>query len=138
MDLVVDDFGFVLCGYVGDEMLVFGFGNVEVFVCFVDFGGEIFLVLCLFFGGVDEVFDVVEVDVVEVGILCWYWFVFEELIVFEMGFQYLFGFVFEGGDFVDDFFGDFLFGDGICSVFVVLVEFVYFQIVKFWVVDQYI
>lgn len=46
------------------------------------------------FGWLDEVFDVVEVDVGEVGVLGGYWFYVEDFECFEMVGLYLFWFVF--------------------------------------------
>ena len=66
-DLVVDDFGFVLGCNTGDEALFFRLGDAEPIVGVFDVFREFFPAFGLFFGGSDEVFNVVEVDFGKVG-----------------------------------------------------------------------
>ena len=67
VDLVVDHLGLVLCGDAGHEALALGLGDAEPLVGVLDVVGQVFPGLGLLLGGADEVLDVVEVDLGEVG-----------------------------------------------------------------------
>jgi hypothetical protein len=67
LDLVVDDLGLVLRGDAGDQSLLLRLGDAEPVVRGLDVVGQVVPAGGLLLGGADEVFDVLEVDVGEVG-----------------------------------------------------------------------
>ena len=64
---MVHNFGFVLRSDAGDETLAFCFRNSKAFVGLADVFRKVLPRLRLALGGLDEVFDVVEIDRREVG-----------------------------------------------------------------------
>jgi hypothetical protein len=66
-DLVVDDLGLVLRRDAGDEPLLLGLGDAELVVGVLDVRGQLVPGGGLLLGRADEVLDVVEVDVPELG-----------------------------------------------------------------------
>ena len=66
-DLVVHDLRLVLCCDTGDKALLFSFRNTQLVVGVFNVLGKFFPAGGLLLSGADEVFDVVEIDVRQVG-----------------------------------------------------------------------
>ncbi len=103
-DLVVDDLGLVLRGDARDEALTLGLGgDAEALVGVADVFGQVFPALGLLLGGADEVLDVVEVDLAEIGTPPRrHGFAVEELQRTQAALEHPFGFVLERRDVAHD------------------------------------
>ncbi len=137
-DLVVDHLGLVLRGHAGDETLTLGLGDAELLVGVADLLRKVFPGLGLLLGRAHEVFDVVEVDLAEIGAPGGHGLAAEELVALEARLQHPLRLGLQGGDAADDVLVDPALRERTRGIGVVPAELVLPQAFELGSVDEYI
>ena len=138
VDLVVDHLGLVLGGHARDEALALGLGDAEPLVGVLDVVGQVLPRLGLLLGGADEVLDVVEVDLGEIGTPGRHRLALEELQRALAALEHPFGLGLQRRDVGDDLGRDAASRGGACGVGVGPAELVDAEPFQFGAVDQYV
>ncbi|MNM84218.1 hypothetical protein D3C81_963010 [compost metagenome] len=101
---VIYYFGFILCGYARKELL-FRFRNTQLIKCFLNFCRNLFPGLTLFLGRSYIVLNVVKIKLIEITAPTWHWHFLELLQRFQPEVKHPFRFIFDTGNFSNDFAG---------------------------------
>ena len=101
LHVMVNDFGFVLRGYAGQELLL-RFRNAQLVESFLDFFRHFLPRFALLFGRLHVVRDVVEIEIVQVAAPIRHRHAVENVQGFQAEFQHPFRLVLDPGNFLDD------------------------------------